>query len=322
MGQHPFTVIAVVQRGRLENEALLLAGSVRVVDPDRRYRLVLAEPQPGPMWPADPRISAAHREVLSDLGADIVPFVSRHFGAAYPYGNKIEALAALAANEAFLFLDTDTLVTGRLDQVPFDFSCPGASLRRTGTWPKGDRIDVVWRALYDRFGLDFETSQDRAFGAQDWRRYLYFNAGAFWYRDAAAFGARFREIACAIRDDTPAALAGQSLDPWLDQVALPLVIHGLGGGRAALAPGWIDGQATCHWRYLALLYARETARAVDVLEAVAGRGRIKKLLKAYAPAHALIYRGDGRKVREKYFGADLDEQALRKALKADGVFLR
>jgi hypothetical protein len=33
------------------------------------------------------------RAFLDELGAEIVPFDSRHFGASYPNGNKAEALS-------------------------------------------------------------------------------------------------------------------------------------------------------------------------------------------------------------------------------------
>ena len=44
-------------------------------------------------------------------------------------------------------------------------------------------------------------------------------------------GATFLRFATEIAANPGAALACQSLDPWLDQIALPLVIHALGGGR-------------------------------------------------------------------------------------------
>jgi hypothetical protein len=47
-------------------------------------------------------------------------------------------------------------------------------------------------------------------------------------------------------------LAIQSLDPWLDQVVLPLVIHSFGGGRPALELDGLDGDITCHYRLLPL----------------------------------------------------------------------
>ena len=67
---------------------------------------------------------------------------------------------------------------------------------------------------------------------------MYFNAGWFYGADPKAFGERFLEYALAVRDDRPDALVIQSLDPWLDQVVLPLVIHSFGGGRPAPA---LDG---------------------------------------------------------------------------------
>ena len=66
----------------------------------------------------------------------------------------------------------------------------------------------------------------------------------------------------SIRWDTPDELASQSLDPWLDQVALPLVIHSYGGGRPGPELAGLDGAITTHYRALPLLYARESDAAV------------------------------------------------------------
>ena len=43
------------------------------------------------------------------------------------------------------------------------------------------------------------------------------------------FGEQFLNYALTIRDDWPKEIICQSLDPWLDQVALPLVIYSFGG---------------------------------------------------------------------------------------------
>ena len=160
----PFNILCIGQGGRLQYEALILAASLRASSPDFAGRLIVAEPQPGPLWPNDPRMDQPVKDYLTGLGAEVVPFENRHFGAAYPYGNKIEGLAALPAGVPFLFLDTDTLVTGDLARVPFDFSRPSASMRREGTWPVEDLYwpgyADTWKSLYDRFGLEFETSLD------------------------------------------------------------------------------------------------------------------------------------------------------------------
>ncbi|WP_371061208.1 hypothetical protein [Rhodosalinus sp. 5P4] len=325
----PFDILVVVQAGRLQYEAVLFAASLRAMSPGFAGRLFLAEPQPGPLWSRDPRISDdATRALLRELGAEFLPFESRHFGDSYPYGNKIEALAALPGDRPFVFFDTDTLVTGELAEVPFDFDRPSASLRREGTWPRlelyGPGYTDIWRSLYDKFGLDFETSLDLTEPDEFWRRYLYFNAGFFYHRDAHAFGRRFLDYALAIRDDPPPELVCQSLDPWLDQVALPLVIHSLGGGRDTLPPGYLDGRTTCHYRLLPLLYAREDDRVVEVLEQVAAPNRIKKVLKGHEPAKRLIFQGRGRKLRALFDRDALPrrEQALRNRIKKAGYWMR
>ncbi|MEL6991832.1 MAG: hypothetical protein AAGL92_09675, partial [Pseudomonadota bacterium] len=281
----PFNIVVVGHAGRLQYEAILFAASLRANSPDFDGRFFVAEPAPGPLWPSSPSIRSDAREVLERLEAEIIPFTSRQFGHAYPYGNKIEALFALPKGEPFLFLDTDTLVLDEITQVPFNFKKPTASMRREGTWPElqlyGPGYNATWGSLYDKFGLDFESSLDTSWPDEFWRRYLYFNAGFFFYTCPHAFGQRFLDYAVAIRDDPPRELICQSLDPWLDQIALPLVIHSLGGGRNTIPDGLLDGSVTCHYRVLPLLYAREDDRVVQVLEDAASPNWIKKVLKKY-----------------------------------------
>jgi hypothetical protein len=322
-------LMIVGQSGRLAYEALLFAASLRARHTGPRFRLFVAEPQPGPLWDRDPRINdPALRALLEEMGATLLPFESRHFGQSYPHGNKIEALLALPAGEPFVFFDSDTLVLDSLDRVPFDFERPTASLRREGTWPVpelyGPGYHATWKALYDRFGLDFDSSLDRSQPDEYWRRYLYFNAGFFFYRCPRLFGQRFLDYALSIRDDTPEELVCQSLDPWLDQIALPLVIHGFGGGRDSLPEGLIDGAVTCHYRTLPLLYARESDAVVALLEEVAAPNRLKKVLKQYEPAKRMIYQGRGAKVRALFDRDDLPrrEQAIRNRLKREGFWMR
>jgi len=313
----------------LQYEAALFCASFRAAMPEFQGRLYVAEPQPGPLWSRDPRMSdPAIRALLAELGAEILPFDTPVFGESYPYGNKIECLAALPEGEPFVFFDSDTLILGDLTEVPFDFDRPSASRRVQGTWPKielyGPGYAAIWRSLYDRFGLDFESSLDLNQPDEYWRRYLYFNAGFFYYRCPRSFGARFLEIAKSIRDAPPPQLVCQTLDPWLDQVALPLVIHDLGGGRDALAHGWLDGSHSCHYRVLPLLYAREADRVVEMLEEVTAPNRIKRALKGYEPMKRMIFQGKGAKARALFDRDHLPrrEQAIRNTLKREKLWLR
>jgi len=327
--QSRFNILIVAQDGRLGYEALLFAASLRHCSPAFAGKLVVATPTPGALWSRDP--SLRNPEILaalSDLCAALTYFDSVHFGESYPYGNKIEALSVLPPGEPFVFFDTDTLITGDLADVPFDFDRPTASLRREGTWPVlelyGPGYTEIWKSLYDLFELDFESSLDLSQPDEYWRRYLYFNAGFFYYHCPREFGQRFLDYALTIRSTPPAALVCQPLDPWLDQIALPLVIHAFGGGRAALPEGYLDGRTSCHYRMFPLLYAREADHVVEVLETVAAPNKIKKVLKGYEPIKRMVYQGRGHKVRALFDRNHLPrkEQAIRNRIKRAGFWMR
>jgi hypothetical protein len=324
----PFNIMIVGQAGRLQYEALIFVASLRANTPNFKGKIIVAEPQDGPLWDRDPRMSADIKDALTTMGAEVRGFTSEHFGQSYPQGNKIEGLKVLPEGEPFVFFDTDTLITGDLTTVAFDFSRPAASMNRGPTWPVEELywpgFTAIWKSLYDRFGLDFEGSLDLAQPDEYWERYLYFNAGWFFGADPAVFGQRFTEYAASVRDDPPPEMVIQPLDPWLDQVALPLVIHSLGGGRPGSDLNGLDGKITCHYRVLALLYARGTDAQIAALEAVTGPNKIKKLLKQYDPFKRMIYQGRGQKVREMFDRNDLPrhEKALRNKIKAAGFWLR
>lgn len=326
-GAAAFNIFFMGQSGRLAYEAIVLAATFRAANPDFAGRLLMGEPQPGPLWPSDPRVPPPLKRLLESLGVEILPFENRHFGANYPQGNKIEGLAALP-DVPFVFFDTDTIFTGPICGVGFDFDRPSASMRREATWPEielyGPGYSAIWGSLYEKFGLDFASSLDPAQPDEYWERYLYFNAGWFFHRSPKAFGERFRDYALAIRDDGPETLVCQTLDPWLDQVALPLVIHSFGGGRPGPELAGLDGDVTCHYRTLPLLYARESDRAVEALEAAIAPNPLKKHLKDYEPLKRLVYQKKGEKIRAMFDRCALPrrEQVIRNTIKRAGLWLR
>lgn len=324
----PFNVLAVIQGGRLEFEACLFAASFHEANPGFEGRLIFAEPQPGPLWRDDPRVRHDEvRALIDEHGGEIIPFHSQHFGSDYPHGNKIEALRVLPEGAPFVFFDTDTLHLGPLAEVPFDFARPSASMMRTATWPEpplyGPGYTAIWKALYDKFGLEFDGSLDASFPDEYWERYLYFNAGWFFGDDPAKFAELFARFATGIRDETPSELDSQSLNPWLDQVALPLVIHALGGGRPEF-DGFLDGATTCHWRVLPLLYARAPDAVIETLERIAAPNRIKKVLKLHDPFKRGIYQGRGLRARALFDRENLPvkEQQIRNIIKKNNLWVR
>lgn len=324
-----FNILVIAQKGRLAREALLFAASLRRNAPDWRGRLIMAEPREEGAWAgANVALSDAERAALAAFGAEITPFTARHFGQGYPQGNKIEALSVLPAGEPFVFFDSDTLVTGELAELAIDFSRPTASMRRTGTWPEpplyGPGYSDIWRSLYHRFGLDFASSLDKTQPDEHWERYLYFNAGWFLGPDPRAFGERFLDFALAIRDEPGEALACQSVEVLLDQVALPLVIHALGGGRPGPELDGLDGAVTCHYRDLALLYAREDDRAVNTLEALMRQPPLSDRIGDWPMAQDFVVNGIGRDRIRPMFDRSLplNEGRTRQQLKKQGLWKR
>jgi len=201
-------------------------------------------------------------------------------------------------------------------------------MRREGTWPQielyGPGYSQIWKSLYDRFGLDFDSSLDRSWPDEYWRRYLYFNAGWFFHESPRAFGQRYLDWAVTVRDDPPPELVLQSLDPWLDQVVLPLVIHSFGGTRPGPGLSGLDGDVTCHWRSLSLLYARESDEVVDFLERICAPNPVKKVLKDHEGFKRLVYQNRGRKARALFDRANLprQEQTIRNTLKREELWFR
>lgn len=324
-----FDVVIVAQDGRLTYEAVLFVASLRRHAPDFEGNVIVAEPMPGPLWPADPRIRDREaRALLQELGAEVITFESRHFGASYPNGNKVEALAALRPGRPFVFFDTDTIITGPLDRIPFDFDHPSASMAREATWPEpplyGPGYEAIWRCLYDRFAIPFEPTLDPDQPDEHWEKYLYFNAGWFFYRCPRVFAETIIPMMLSIRDDTPRELAAQSLYPWLDQIALPLAITALGGGRPGPEHSGLDGSVTCHWRVLPLFFARADERAIDALYEAAAPNKVKRVLKSYEPFRRMIFQRRGEKVRALFDPSNLprEERAIRNRIKREKLWMR
>lgn len=311
-----FDILVVSQRGRIEHEAALFAASLRMQSPGFSGRLYVAEPQPGPLWPDDPRMSAEVRAIMERLDATPLPFDSTAFGTAYPHGNKVEAMAALTEGRPTVFFDSDTLITGEISELDLG-AAPTASMRRENTWPKGPEAEAVWRDLYIRFGLDFDAS---VAPADDWTRFLYFNAGLVYAPEPRAFAADWLRMMTVIRESPP---EGQPLYPWLDQIALPLAILANGGGRPSGDFTRLDGALSRHYRKLPLLFATADDATLDTLARIAAPNWLKKVLKRHEPFHRFLYRGDGAQARRLFDRSALPEteQPIRRKLRDAGLWI-
>jgi len=131
-----FNILIIGESGRLQYEAIMFLASLRQSAPDYEGQVFVAVPQHTERWNSNPTITDPEiRALIKTLGGTISPFENTHFGEDYPYGNKIEAPSVLPEGEPFVFFETDTLITGAIDSVPFDFERPSASPKVDGTWP-------------------------------------------------------------------------------------------------------------------------------------------------------------------------------------------
>jgi hypothetical protein len=207
-------------------------------------------------------------------------------------------------------------------------------MARTATWPDpplyGPGHTEIWQAIYDRFDVPFEPTLDTSQPEDHWERYLYFNAGWFFASDPHDFRDRMLNVMTSLRDDPMEALASQSLFPWLDQIALPVVITALGGGRpdASLAGlaglAGLDGEISQHWRALPLFYARASDAELAFLEDLTQPNKIKRILKTYEPFRRMIYQRRGARVRALFDQNDLPakEQSIRARIKRNRLWMR
>jgi hypothetical protein len=86
----------------------------------------------------------------------------------------------------------------------------------------------------------------------------------------------------------------------------------------------LDGDLTCHYRNLPLLYARESEKAIAVLEDVAGAKELRRILRDYEPIKLMVYQNRGRKARALFDQDHLPrrEQLIRTTLKKAELWLR
>lgn len=323
-----FNICAVVQAGRLQYEAIPFLLSFRYHNPDFKGKLLFMEPVKNKLWKQQTKIPGEFRSFLKANGAEIVPFENEIFGQKYQHGNKIECLKALPEGEPFVFFDTDTIFTGSLDEVPFDFNHPSASSKVENTWPAeeiyGPTLNQTWGALYDKFNLDFDAAQDTQWPKAYWRRYPYYNAGWFYFKNPQRFGRVFTRYAKDTWRNPPPEVMIQQLNPWLDQAVLPLVIHRLGGGKDILPPGLLDGRITTHYRYLPLLYARADDETIAFVEELLAPHKVKKLLKENQAFQKMVYQGKGAEVRALFNRRNLPrkEEPMRRKIKEHKLWIR
>lgn len=314
----PLNTCIVAQSGTLAYQALVFAASLRRHSGPDTVRLFVCVPEYTDNWTSDPAIEDAEILAAFDaLDCDVVRFVNKRFGSEYPISNKIYALEALPPGEPFVFFDTDVIVTGDLSEIPFDFARPSAD-RPGQHWPKGGRHGPaeIWAALYGKFGIPTEGWFRAGHADTDPRRYPYFNAGCFYYRCPAEFGAVFQEIMHALADDRPAELAEQAIYPWLDQIVLPLVLARLGGDPDGFPRAFVNRTHSFHYHAIPNLFMDRHKARLAAFRDVMADPRFTAIFRR-SPSHGFFFFQTADRLVEHLVRANAygkDGPSLRKAL--------
>jgi len=197
----------VCQMGELEMKAALLAASLSRFT-QNNVELVAGLPENRP--------NSLTQDFLASLGVRLVP-IDNPFGDDYPIANKISCLGIPTDREHSVFLDSDILC---LRDIDFMGRFRGQFSAKLADCFTADLSDFA--LIQDHFGMPRETTGFHAtFSGQEMP--LYFNAGVVHCRDHRSFAAEWMRLAIEV-DRLPLKIPR----PWLDQLALPIVVARLG----------------------------------------------------------------------------------------------
>jgi hypothetical protein len=291
-----FDIMIVGQKGRLEAEAALFAASLRAADPGFAGRLFVAEPSPdrsGPptrAWKTTPAPSSppsGPRSCPSTAATSARPIPTatrprasrpprrpplrllrhRHAGDRPALRHPLRLRPPLRLDGADEHLARDRALRPRLHRHVARALRPLRARLRQLPRPLPARRVLAPLPLLQR-GLVLRPLPPPLRRAPD--------------RDDGGDPRR-----------PPPALVCQPLYPWLDQIALPLVIHEAGGGRPG--PG-TRRPSTARPRATTARCRSSTPPPDDriaFLEEIAGQNRVKKVLKRHDPFRRMIYQGKG-----------------------------
>jgi hypothetical protein len=209
-----YAFVFVCQAGRLENQALLLAASLR-----RNLRcdheLIAAVPAPLDTWGP---LAADTIELLTELKVRRVP-IENQIDPGYPIGNKVSCLRTAVSTDRLVFVDSDILLLQPFEDSSV-FAAPFAA-------KPADLPNVLhplqWSRVYRacKATRPLETVATTLYGQLV---PPYFNAGFLAVDPKTNLGDQWLE--CCRRID---AMWGLPLKrPHLDQLALPVALRKLG----------------------------------------------------------------------------------------------
>ncbi len=207
-----YAFVFVCQAGPLEQQALLLAASLRT-HLRCEHELVACIPEPRDVWGTP---APATLDALRELGGRLAPIVNP-IDPRCTHANKIACLATPTEADKIVFLDTDMVLLKDFHDEPRF----GAPLNvKLADYQMFDRTDRLWRIAYAAAGVPLPTVRFSATVSGD-LGLPYFNSGFLAINAGIPLADAW--AACARRLNAEAAIPKR--EPWSDQTALPIAVQ-------------------------------------------------------------------------------------------------
>ena len=223
ISQVEFSIIFIVDYGKLEWQSICLAASIRAFIRDPNYQIIAYCPED--------RIDGLEevtKDSLTKLGVEIRSFsTDSNFSPNYPHGNKILACAEPRNTDYCLFMDTDMIFV-RSTTLKSLFSSGGFCAARefNARW---DNSPELWDRVYEQnapgAARHLSVFSNQVVSA------AYYNAGFFAFDDnplplknRQRFGEVWREVSYQIDADPVIS----EKRPFLDQISLPVAVAACG----------------------------------------------------------------------------------------------
>lgn len=234
-----FSIIFIVDYGKLEWQSICLAASIRAFVRDRDFEIIAYCPED--------RVDGLEETTktwLEKFGVDIRPLDTRsQYAPAYPHGNKILACAEPRQSSYCLFMDTDMIFVRPTNLGPLFAAGGFCAARETNARWAGE--PGLWDRLYEQNAPD--APRDLAVFSNQRVAPSYYNAGFFGFDDRPIeqkanqrFGEIWREISYQIDADPQIS----EKRPFLDQISLPVAV-----GACALTPMELSADYNTHIRF-------------------------------------------------------------------------
>lgn len=205
-----YCFVFICQQGELEIASMLLAASLKE-NLKCDYELVAAIPQPELRWG---KISATSEKLIKQLGVRKV-FIENKINLNYPIGNKVSCFGIETDADKIIFLDSDILCVSQFDPEKHFINSLNAKPADLATFRN-------WKPVYDLF--DFDLPKERVISTTtNEKMYPYFNAGMIAIDNIKEFSQQW--IECCKKIDKSGNILNNR--PWLDQIALPIVLKKL-----------------------------------------------------------------------------------------------